>query len=284
MNDFLRPSFWDIVGVILGLAGLWLGGVVIVELRPGGWEVAGLITAFGLVILGVFAAQHYVFTASFPFSGVRHKIRLTFVEEQIAGRSVIRAQLIRKTYFTPKSDNLTLYDRHQLVPDGSSRTPEEVKGAMGHDYSVHVLKRKLLPGWLGGREQKKRELNGVNLVPKFPDNRQLRLDFVFPDDMKRSGGRFRIKETLNLPNDFSQPNEYYSFEVSEPALSREFDFIFPKHQITSASYTIVHGSMRSKPKAVQVRDEGDGSRFGMRITNASVGSKILFEWNWRGMA
>ncbi|MEO0590397.1 MAG: hypothetical protein AAFZ11_07525 [Pseudomonadota bacterium] len=280
IKEFFRPGFWDILGAGLGVFSLAAGGTLVVSVGLTGWDAAFALILLILVGVGGYSARAYTFYREFPFSGVEHEVRLKFrIEDCADGSQRVKAKLFRITRFSARAKNLQYFDRFQLVPDKPNREANVVLKEMNHNFDVLVMDR--------GFGQKWKPNKNIACAPTFEAERALTFlyDFKTPD-MKSRAKRYELREWLELPNDFSQPGEWYTFKVSEPARKRLFVFEFENFAVTSARVSIKHGTKATTPETIFVPEPAPGTAgtsFERVVKNATVGSVIKFEWDWDGV-
>ncbi|QIG78750.1 hypothetical protein [Stakelama tenebrarum] len=277
MRRFFQFGIGDIVGVALGVVGLLGSGTLAVKIAPSGWLLFAILLSIALVAVGGYSLRVYLSALAFPFARVKHDLTLRFSTDN-SDTPCVRAQLTRLSEFSPRSRDVKLFDRYQLVPDAASQSAQTALRNTNHTFEVLGRGGAFRKDW--------QKTDAVKLKPVFGEFRALRLNFEFVTAMRDYGARIRIRECLDLPNDFSNSLEFYEVEITEPARSRKFCFLFNDFNIERASITIIHGSKKGPPKPILVTpidNQAVGSKFDFSVRNAPIGARLRFEWVWKGL-
>lgn len=274
---FRWPNIWELSGVLLGVAGLVLPGVVVVQLSPNGLQVSMIFAGLFLLFITYRIWTHYRALRHYDFLFRKVDNLIEFTRKEInsaTGRIVPRGCMTRTTRAATFRHSPPYYRRYQLVsdicpdPQAFTALPEHYEVSCSVDGKFSFIP------WLNSRITRS-HLKTVKLPHNF---RRLNIDIELPDVV--AGKAFTMEESFVLPNSFNEDEEFYSITVSEISKKRHLKIISREIEITDARIKLKNGAGQVSSTDVPVRREGSSWVFEKEFKNLKPGIEIEAWWRW----
>ena len=262
--SFWRPTFWDIVGVLLSVVPLIVGATIIITFSVTATQVLMSLVGIALVAASVFLLFRVKERLSYPFQIDRFDSTLTFSldpRKNIPTGKLTRFITVKMHRGSPQEHEWGIF-----VTDPSKLSTSDLTKKMEIEAFLKT----------GPDLKTSRRLKPQASLSEF---RRLKLTYKLPDEALQHK-RFTFSESLVLSNDFSQEDENFDITIMELAKQRKIRFEFESIDVKSARIAVIRGKREPIYQSVDVAREGDIRFFEKEFGRTRIGDVLSVRWNW----
>jgi hypothetical protein len=264
--SFFRPTIWDLIGVAVGVAGIYLSGTILVSVSLNAVHIIEFVAAVVLIASSVVIFTRVRESSAYPFTV--HCISVTIVFSTDPTSHAPIGRLSREIEMGLRPNSPERVDRFVWLTDPPKVTEPDIRSRMNFQAKIITGKNQQI-------------IRSVEPQIKLSEFRKLEMFYALPEEAKQFR-RFRLIETFVLPNEFPEADEYYDMMIHENAKKRIVRFEFQNMNLVSARFAIIRG--KRAPIYSEVDIERDETRNIAFIQNEfgrlRVGDVLSFRWNW----